>query len=277
MKRILIAGAALTLLALALLACGCSDNGSPAAGSSNNFSLSFAAPGAGGAAKAVAPDTIVAGTDTLVLDSVQVVLKHVELQAVRDSASTDSLGCQEFAAGPLLVDMPLGGAVSQAVSVDVPPGTYNQVEFNIHPVRGEEADAAAFLAAHPEFEGVAIRADGTFNGVPFTFTTRTGAHEEVDLEPPLVVAEGDGPANVTLQVDHRLWFAGPDSSLVDPATANAGGDNRRLVERNIRRSFHAFQDRDCDGRDDHHGDPDGGRGGRGGHGGHDGHRGGGRH
>jgi hypothetical protein len=268
MKRILIAGAMLALLVLALVVGGCSENNSPAAGTTNNFSLSFAAPGAAAAAKAVAPDTIIAGTDTLVLTNVQVVLKHIELQAVRDSAATDSLGCQEFAAGPLLVDMPLGGDVAQAVSVDVPPGTYNQVEFNIHPVRGEEADAAAFLAAHPEFAGVAIRADGFFNGTAFTFTTRRGAHEETDLEPPLVVTADGGPVNVTLQVDHTMWFVGPDSSLIDPSTANADGENQRQVDRNIRRSFHAFQDRDCDGRDDHHGDPDGGHGHHGGGGHH---------
>lgn len=259
MKRILIAGAVLALLVSVLVVGGCSDNTSPA-GSTNNFSLSFAAPGATGAAKAGDPDTLIAGADTLVLTNVQVVLKHIELQSVQDSASTDSLGCEEFEAGPLLVDMPLGGAVSQAVSVDVPPGTYDEVEFNIHPARGEEADAAAFLAAHPEFAGVAIRADGTFNGTAFTFTTRRGAHEETDLDPALVVTADGGPVNVTLQVDHTTWFVDPDGRLIDPATANADGENQWLVEHNIRRSFHAFRDDDCDGWDDHHGDPDGGRG-----------------
>lgn len=266
MKRILIAGAALTLLGLGLILAGCSGDASPSA-STSNFSLSFAA-GAAGAAKAVAPDTIIAGADTLVLSGVQVVLKHVQLQAVRDSAAADSIGCDEFEAGPLLVDMPLGGAIEQVVAVDVAPGTYNQVEFNIHPVRGQEPDAVAFLAAHPEFEGVAIRAEGTFNGTPFVFTTRRGAHEEADLDPALVVDEGGGPLNVTLQVDHGSWFVDPDGALIDPATANVDGENQRQVERNIRRSFHAFHDHDHDGWDDHHGDPDGGHGH--GHGGHDG-------
>ena len=280
MKKILVLCSCLALVILAAGLGGCSDNGSPAA-SGSNFTLTFASSKAAGAAKAVAPDTFTAGGDTLVLTSAQVVLREIELQAcaaydtsLADSSSIDSLWVEEFETGPMLVDLPLGGAIAQVLSVDVTPGTYNEVEFKVHPVRGGDADAVAFLAAHPEFTDVSIRAEGTFNGVPFTFLTRMAAHQEQDLDPALVIAEGAGPVNVTLSVDHGTWFAGPDSSLVDPSSANAGGENQFLVEHNIRRSFHAFEDRDHDGWDDHHGDPDGGHHGDGDG---DGHHGGGGH
>lgn len=275
MKRILLVSSILVLLVVAAVIGGCSSDGAAPSASATNFSLTFAAPKAAGAnaAKAVAPDTFTAGGDTLVLTSAQVVLREIELQAcaaydtsLADSSSVDSLWVEEFETGPMLVDLPLGGAVSQVLSVDVTPGTYNEVEFKVHPVRGGDPDAVAFLAAHPEFTDVSIRAEGTFNGTPFTFITRMAAHQEQDLDPALVVGDGSGPVNVTLSVDHGAWFAGPDSTLVDPSTALAGGENQFLVEHNIRRSFHAFEDRDHDGWDDHHGDPDGG-----GHdGGHDG-------
>lgn len=280
MKRILVLCSCLALVILAVGLGGCSDNTSPSA-STANFSLTFAAPqvAGAGAAKAVAPDTFFAGGDTLVLTSAQVVLRKIELQAcaaydtsLADSSGVDSLWVEEFEAGPMLVDLPLGGAISQVLSVEVTPGTYSEVEFKVQPVRGDEPEAVAFLAAHPEFEDVSIRAEGTFNGVPFTFTTRMGAHQESDIDPALVVGDGSGPVNLTLSVDHGRWFAGPDSTLVDPSTALFGGENRVLVERNIRRSFRAFEDRDHDGLDDHHGDSDGGHHGGGGHddGGHDG-------
>jgi uncharacterized membrane protein YgcG len=285
MKRILVTCSCLVLVILAVGLGGCSDNTSPSS-SSSNFTLTFAAPKSAGvgAAKAVAPDTFYAGADTLVLTSAQVVLREIELQAcaaydtsLADSSSVDSLWVEEFEAGPMLVDLPLGGAISQVLSLDVTPGTYSEVEFKVHPVRGDEPAAAAFLAAHPEFDGVSIRAEGTFNGVPFTFTTRMGAHQESDIDPALVVGDGGGPVNLTLSVDHGRWFAGPDSTLVDPSTAIFGGENRILVEHNIRHSFRAFEDRDHDGWDDRHGDPDGGHhggggsgGGGGGGGGHDG-------
>lgn len=264
MKRILLLCTCISLLILAAGFGGCSksDNNAPAT-AANNFSLTFASPKAAtGAAKAIAPDTVTAGADTLIMTSLQLVLRKIELQACSDTSGSDSLRVEEFEAGPMLVDMPLGGAISQVLAVDVAPGTYGEVEFNIHAVRGDDSTAVAFRTEHPDFVGVSIRADGTFNGTPFSFTTRMGAHQETRIDPALVVGDGSGPINLTLSVDNTSWFFTPDSTLVDPSTANWGGPNQWLVEHNIRRSFHAFEDRDHDGRDDHHGggggDGDGG-------------------
>ncbi len=245
------AGLSASVLALGLA--GCSDDPAPAGG---NLSLTIASPGAvakaSRGAKAAVADTFAAGGDTLVVASVQVVLREIELQA-SEEAGADSLRSEEFEAGPLLVDLPLGGAIDQVVSVDVTPGTYNEVEFNVDAVRGDEGSAAAFLAAHPDLDGVSVRVAGSFNGAPFTFTSGLESEQEHDLVPALVVVEGAGALNLTLSIDHSAWFAAEGGGLIDPATAGSGGPNQEAVEHNIRLSFHSFEDDDHDGHDDHEG------------------------
>lgn len=239
--------------ALAISLAGCSNDPAPAGG---NLSLSISSPGtvakAARAAKAAVADTFAAGGDTLVVTGVQVVLRQVELQA-SDDAGVDSTRVEEFEAGPLLVDLPLGGVTDQVVSVDVTPGTYNEVEFKVDAVRGDEPAAAAFLAANPGFDGVSVRVAGSFNGTPFTFTTGLESEQEHDLVPPLVVVEGGGAMNLTLSIDHAAWFVASGGGLIDPATAGAGGANQEQVEHNIRLSFHSFEDENHDGHDDHGG------------------------
>lgn len=250
MKRIMLVGSCLATSILAVGLNGCSDNAAPTGG---NLSLTIASSGAiAKSVKAAAADTFAAGADTLVVTGVQVVLREVELQA-SDDAGADSTRVEEFEAGPLLVDLPLGGATDQVVSVDVTPGTYNEVEFKVDAVRGDEGSSASFLAANPGFDGVSVRVTGTFNGTAFTFTSGLESEQEHDLNPALVVVEGGGAMNLTLSIDHTSWFAGPDGGLVDPATAGVGGPNQEQVEHNIQQSFNSFEDDDHDGHEDHGG------------------------
>jgi hypothetical protein len=247
MKRIMLVGSYLATSILAVGLSGCSDNAAPTAG---NLSLTIASSGVvAKAAKAAAADTFAAGGDTLVVTGVQVVLREVELQA-SDDAGADSTRVEEFEAGPLLVDLPLGGATDQVVSVDVTPGTYNEVEFKVDSVRSDEGSSAAFLAAHPGFDGVSVRVTGTFNGTAFTFTSGLESEQEHDLVPALVVAEGGGAMNLTLSVDHTSWFAASGGGLIDPATAGVAGPNREQVEHNIKQSFDSFEDDNHDGHED---------------------------
>ena len=56
-----------------------------------------------------------------------------------------------------------------------------------------------------------------------------------------------------MHVSIDRWFTDRNGNLVDPSTANTGGANEQLVNDNVRRSFHAFEDNDHHG-DDGHGD-----------------------
>lgn len=231
------------------------------------------------------PGTFTDGTNTLVLTKAQLVLRKIEMKRA-DAAATacadvrmsadmsgpgeaepgddhgDSAGsgdghgddgiadaCEEVELGPVLFDVPVTSAgAQQSVSVNLDAGTYSGVEFKIRPP--ESSGDEAFLQANPTFAGKSIHLEGTWNGAPFTFDSDISADEELRLEPPLALA-ASGTADVTIFVDVSAWFVNPNGRLVDPATAGRGQPNESLVNANIEHSFHAFEDENGDGEDDH--------------------------
>jgi hypothetical protein len=197
---------------------------------------------------------IVLGNDTIIVRSVELVLREIELERVETAQCDDIMDnddCEEFETGPVLVSLPLGAtATVTEVAIDAPAGMYNELEFEIH--KPADVDDAAFIAAHPAFAAVSIRVTGTFSKAgtrtAFTYTTDLNEQQEIALDPPLTVAEGSA-TNVTLRLDIARWFVN-GTALVDPATANKGGPNENLVRDNIRVSIDAFRDDDRDGHDD---------------------------
>lgn len=163
----------------------------------------------------------------------------------RDGGGDD--GCDGLKLGPFLVELPLTGGAAQQFTVSVDSGTYTSVMFQIH--RPVGAADTAFVAAHPDYNGVSIRVFGHWNGAPFDFTTGVTDVQHVEFNPPLVI--GAAPTTFTLSVDLSGWFRAPDSTLVDPMTALDDSTNAPLVRGNILRSFHAFRDDNHDGEDDH--------------------------
>ena len=256
----LIASAAL------LLAAACSDSNTGTV----NFSLTSRQAGApapsaalasGTAAASVATTgdstTIALGNDTVIVRSAELVLRKIELKRV-DVAACDAVmdngDCEEFETGATLVTLPLGSsAVAQQMGVAAPPGTFDQLEFEIH--KPSSSDDAAFIAAHPDFANISIRVTGTFSQAgtrtDFTFTSDVDQSEEANLVPPITVTEGQ-TLNVTLRVDITGWFLnGARTALVDPASANNGQPNESIVANNIQNSFNAFEDDNHDGQPDH--------------------------
>lgn len=261
---ILAAGAILALSA-------CSDNGSPGTNGAGriNFSIATAAP-TGSPIVAAAPDTQVTGTDTLIIDSAQVVLRKIDLERVDDSAGCPESDehmdggdghddeCEGLKAGPLILDLPLTPGTIQTFSVTVDTGTFEKVHFQIHKLTGNPDDQA-LLALHPEFADISVRVVGSFNGVPFVYTNNVTANQQFRFAEPLAVGTA-GPVDLTLLVDVNTWFLS-GGVLVDPATAASGQPNEGAVTHNIRNSFHTFHDEnhDChddDGDGEHHGGDD---------------------
>jgi len=245
-------------LAVAGIVIGCGDPGSPPA--SGVVALNFATKPAL-AAKAAPRQALISGSetfaiggDTLVVTKVELVLKHVKFEALGDSvACDDSTGgdedCHELVAGPFLADLPLGGGVARQFSVTVQPGTYGELDFQIHAAANGTGDGG-FLAAHPDLRGVSVRVSGTFNKTPFLFATNIEAEQEQEFEPPIAVNPGS-ELDVTLLVDLGSWFLDDTgTALLDPSTASKGSATQRLVDQNIRRSFRAFRDDDRDGTND---------------------------
>ena len=253
-----------TTIALAACSEGTSSRGIAPVSLAMASAASTAAPAA---AAAAATETFTDGTNTLVISSVEVVLRKVELKradaaapagcamstsgitASDDGACDDNEHADELEAGPALVNLPLGG-VERTFTAVVPAGTFDALQFQIHkPSSHGDAADQDFLKAHPDFAGISIKVKGTFNGADFTYTSDLSVGEKLKFDPPAVVTAGT-PASVTIKLDLDGWFRSGGGALVDPATAGLGAKNEDLVRHNIIRSFHAFQDNDEDGMDD---------------------------
>ena len=206
------------------------------------------------------------GSNSLVITKAEIVLRKIELEGVgvadcgggpdqspqadeeANPESGDDGDCEEFKAGPIRVLLSLT-SVNTLITLQVPPGTYKEIEFKVHPVTGEDPMGAAFRAANPDLDGLSIRVEGTYNGVPFVFTSNLDAEQELELQPNLVVTEGTA-TNLTLQVDLSTWFKSAAGEVIDPATAGPGGVNAEVVKNNIKSSFRALEDEDKDGHED---------------------------
>jgi hypothetical protein len=249
--------------AAAALTSACSQSGGAAPSGDSQLSFNIATraiPAAAGAALA-APESYTDGAgNVLTFERVQLVLREVELEnEAQDNACEIPTGdddCAEVEIGPFLVDLPLGTpGAGRVFSAAVPVGTYDEVKFKIREP-DDDAKDAAFIAAHPDFTNVTIRAEGSYNGAQFVFVSRLEAELKLDLVPPLVVGE-TATTDLTLLVDLAAWFTTASGTLIDPGTANQGGASQGLVNENIGRSFDAFEDHDHDGSDDHEADDDG--------------------
>ena len=264
-RRLVPAAPVAALAFAALAACGDST-----ASGSRPVALSFAARGdaaTGGSATTDGSTIVVSGADTLRLTSVRLVIDELEL--LRTSAgscaegddtspddsghhsSTTSTDCFELESGPYLVDLPLGGGVASALTMQLPAGSYSKVEMKLRPA--DSGEDRAFVAAHPEIDGISVLAMGTYRGQPFTWRGNVRADLELHFAQALVV---DGEGNITVDVDVSRWFRSGTGAIIDPATAASGQANFLTVAQNIAASFGAFEDDDRDGRDDHGGHSD---------------------
>jgi hypothetical protein len=197
------------------------------------------------------PETFSDGTNSLVINKVELVLREIELHraGAADCGTAVSDDCEELEIGPILLDVPLGTpGAARNFSVQLTPGTYDQVEFEIH--KASPSDDVAFVQAHPELSDASVRVSGTYNGGAFTYIGRFDVEMKFPLSPALVASE-TAASDLTLFVDLDRWFRDQAGSLVDPSTANSGQANSGLVEQNIKTSLEAFEDDDHDGRDDH--------------------------
>ncbi|MEO8201675.1 MAG: hypothetical protein ABI679_14195 [Gemmatimonadota bacterium] len=242
-------------LSLACAVAGCSDSSAPAGGAAQ-ISFNVATASTGSAAALTAPaDSIVLGADVLVLTKVEMVLRDIKFRRQNhdacDSVASghDDDSCEEFSAGPVLVDFPLNGGAEEQFTVTADTGVFGGIELKLHKPE-DDGDAAdqAFLALHPDFSKISIRVTGTFNGNAFTYTSDLNAEQEFDINPPLVVNQQSDVA-VTLKVDVSSWFRN-GSVLIDPSQALKDGAFENQVKNNIEASFEAFHDDNHDGQSD---------------------------
>lgn len=265
---------ALTLSVVALGLSGCDALTGPKAAKGISFSVSTsekipaalmssarAAEFSGTAANAATivngSMVITSGADTLIIDSIRVVLAQIVLRQQQDSTCGNTghddkgdAACAPVASGPYLAKLPLtAGAASLFDGIPIPNGTYTGIKVRIHnPKIGDATSTTtAFLAAHPEWSGKSMMVDGKFNGTAFHW-----AHDPpVQLEHvfnPAVVVDANTAFNFTLQIDVATWFVAASGQLINPgAPTNALYPQ---VAGNISKSFHVFKDDKKNGHND---------------------------
>ncbi len=243
--------AAFGMLAIAGLA-GCADSTGIAGMRPVSLSFSTMSPSAPVASRA--SFALVGTADPIVITRAQLVLSKSELERVGASCAapttTHEDECPELKLGPMLVDLPLDATVKGMLAVSIPAGSYTQFETKIDAVmsetEGSGTASADFLAANPQFRGVSIRVEGTYNGQPFVYTTAAEGELELSFNPPMVVDAS--ASNLTVHVDLATWFRNADGTSIDPRTATSGTAAKQAVDDNIKRSFDVFEDDDRDGR-----------------------------
>ncbi len=222
-----------------------------------------AAPGA----IALASDQAVDPAGNLVLSNVQLVFRKVELdpdgtadcvgdvQNANNDNADDDHGrnegeCEMVSRDPIFLDIPVDGTLHPSMKIPVAAGTFREIQAKLGPARDV---STAFNTAHPELVGNSVRVRGTImhNGalVPFDFRAPVRAKLEMEFDPPLVIDATTTNATISLNVAN--WFLDSAGNVIDPTTATPGSANLALIENNIRRSFHAFED-DHERGEDHH-------------------------
>lgn len=196
---------------------------------------------------------IARGNDTIVVTRAQFVVREVELERVNADCDADDddrrsddrsreNDCAELEIGPFLVDVPVTGATAGVLSVDIPEGTYDEVEFEIKKVSSSIDGDRAFRQAHPDFRDISLRIEGRDNGMPFVFVSAAEAEVELPLGAPLVVGrDGD---RLTVSLDMGTWFVNPSGGLFQPGPgqhrwprARAGAEEHQgQLPRPLRRS-----------------------------------------
>lgn len=224
-------------------------------------SLSFGVSGGGApAAPSLFAGELVLGdgANTLVITSAEMVLREIEFERVEDNACDDDLvddDCEKFEIGPQLIALPLDGSISQEIVVQVDPGNYDEIEFDVHKLESGDPAAADLLAARPEFDNISVRVEGTYNDVSFVYTSDLDEEQEIELTSPLVITAETTTVNATFEIDLDSWFRTVDGTLIDPTTGNKGEEFEEMVKDNIRFSIEGFRDDDRDGVS-HDDDPD---------------------
>ncbi len=237
-----------SLVALTSVAAACSDSTTAKTSASQ---LGFTTGASLGASHDAAPISV--GGHTLDLTAVTLTVARAEVKPAASAACADDNDaadddkgpgggggndgsnqghddCDEMKIGPTTIDLPLDGSVVTVPADALPAGTFQELELRL-----------AF-----------VRVQGTFDGTAFDVTVATPVRGEIQFTTPIVVSGGT-QTSITVMVPVSMWFTNSGGSLLDPSQLNTNASLRNAFLSRIAASFHAFEDNDHDGHDDHSG------------------------
>ncbi len=236
-RRIPILGA---LLPLAFGTLACDDATGPTGTPTVSIRFAAVAPQAASAAYAPAaaaaaePLVIQGSNGTLAVTGVHMIVSEFELDRVEMSCddAVDEDACEKFEAPPTFVELPLTGQAALAVSQEIPPGTYSELDFEIEDLEIDDDDdnsksaqiQALMSQIRAQFSDwpakAAILVTGSFTptgGEATEFRVYADAEIEIELafDPHLVIDEASADKAVTVHIDPAVWFSLGDGTVRD--------------------------------------------------------------
>ncbi len=190
---------------------------------------------------------ITGANGTLRIDDIRLVVAEFELDGDDDVNPCAGDDCEDFDAGPLFVDLPLTGGPIAVGAGDVPPGVYDEVDFEVEDLDDDEENPAQrqriealrqqIVAQFPDWpRDASMLVVGSFTPTggaarPFRAFIRAEIEIELALSPPLRVADGaTGSLDVTLDPTTLFKNGG---NVLDLSTAGA----RTEIELELRNGF----------------------------------------
>lgn len=198
---------------------------------SNNATLSFIAEQ--NLAKSLVPNAIT-------IDTAKILITRIKFGNGGDSLNFDS--------DPVVLNLDLTGDVQTVSAGNVPQGTYDHIKFEIHkPGVNEEFSDPDFNTGSAGNQRYSLIIIGTFNASRFVFKSQNTINQTITVDPPLIVADSVGVANLTLAVNISNWFSDGIGGTLDPT--DTGASNVAAIENTIKDSFRGFKDNDKNGNE----------------------------
>lgn len=189
--------------------------------------------------------------DGIELTEVKILLKDIKLETESDSESVGDNGnndgkCEEIRVGPFVVNLNLNGITTDFMVNDLPAGTYDELEFEIHQLEASETPPdSEFKDGNECSQLYSVIVKGNYDTTQFVYKSTVSARQELEFDNPLVIEENTS-TNLTITVDPYSWFY-KEGVLMDP-TDRA---NECDIDNNIKHSFKSvFEDNNYDGKVD---------------------------
>lgn len=179
--------------------------------------------------------------NTLVLDTVKILVKDIKLELANSSEDSS-----DFKVGPFVLFSDFTSGITTLSSAIIPAGTYKKIKFEVHKLEDAEA------VPDPEFADIngrySVIIKGTYLGVYFVYKSTKSAHQKLEF-PNTVPITASGLTNITMVVKPYIWFIknGVYMNPFDPANSNDIDNN---IKDNIKNNFKAFKDDDKNGSPD---------------------------
>jgi hypothetical protein len=178
------------------------------------------------------------------IGDVRLVLGGIKLESAGVDGTVD---WQHTESSVLVLDL-TGQPVTAEAYLDIPAGTYKEIEISIDKLEPGKPSESGLLADHPDLADASIIISGlvrgSSGGVPYSFAAALDRDMEILLQPLFVLLdESTASVRVTLAVDPAGWFRGPTGQWLDPRDPA----NRSAIESNIQASLAAFEDGNMDG------------------------------